>query len=120
MAKVAGTCYFKVNGTQYDLRGNMTVSLGKAERESVVGLDQYHGYTEKPRVSFIECDITDRADLDIKVLENLLDVTVTVELFNGKTGILYNAVQVKAVELTAEDGKMTVRFEGPEGEWLPE
>lgn len=119
MAKVAGTCYFKVNGVQYSLRGNMTISLGAYERESVVGLDEYHGIMEKPRASFIECDLTDRFDLDLKTLENLTGVTVTAELINGKTAVLREATQVKALELTAEDGKMTVRFEGPEGEWLP-
>lgn len=119
MAKVAGTCFIKVDGTQYNLRGNMTVSLGESQRESVVGIDQYHGIKEMPRPSFIECDITDTADLDIRVLENLDNVTVNVELINGKVGVLSQATQVNAVELTAEDGKMTVRFEGPSGRWLP-
>ena len=119
MAKVAGTCFLKVNGTQYSLKGNMTLSLGSVEKESVIGMDMYHGTMEKPRMSFIECDITDTADLNIKLLENLDNVTVTVELINGKVGVLHNAHQVKAVELKAATGELTVRFEGPSGEWLP-
>ncbi len=118
MAKVAGTCYFKVNGTQYSLNGNMTISLGAFEREPVVGLDRFHGIKEKPRASFIECDITDMADLDLKVLENLENVTVTVELINGKTAVLRNAYQTNALELKAEDGVLTAKFQAPEGEWL--
>jgi len=118
MAKVAGTCFFKVNGTQYSLRGNMTISLGGFEREPVVGLDQFHGIMEKPRASFIECDVTDTADLDLKVLENLENVTVTCELINGKVAILRNAYQTTALELKAEDGSLTVKFQAPEGEWL--
>ena len=120
MAKVAGTCFLKVNGEQYSLRGNLTISLGGFERESAVGLDQYHGIIEKPRASFIEADITDTDGLDIKTLENLNNVTVTVELINGKVGILRQATQINALELKAEDGTITIKFEGPEGEWLAE
>ena len=118
MSKVAGTCFIKVNGTQYSLRANMNISIGDNEKESVVGLDRYHGIKEKPRASFIECDITDSADLDIKVLENLTDATVTVELINGKVAVLREATQVKAIELNAEDGQMGIRFEAPRGEWI--
>jgi len=118
MAKVAGTCFLKVNGEQYSLRGNMTISLGGYERSSVSGLDQYHGVIEKPRASFIQADITDTDGLDLKVLENLNNVTVTVELINGKVAILRQATQISALELKADDGTISVRFEGPEGEWL--
>ena len=120
MAKIAGTCYIKVNGKSYDLRGSMNISLGEFERQSVVGQDGYHGIIEKPRASFIECDLTDNVAVDIKELDNITGATVTVELINGKTGVLRDATQVKAIELTAEDGKMSVRFEGPRGEWINE
>jgi hypothetical protein len=118
MAKVAGTCFIRVNGDTLSLRGNLTVSLGGVECESVVGIDQYHGLMEKPRASYIEADITFTEELDMKNLEGLRDVTVQVDLINGWTGVLYQANQVKAFEYTAEDGKFTVRFEGPSGEWL--
>jgi hypothetical protein len=118
MAKVAGTCFLKVNGTQFSLKGNMKIALGGFEREPVVGLDQYHGIMEKPVAASIEGDITDMAGLDIKVLENLDNVTVTVELINGKVAILRNATQTNKLELNAEDGSIPVKFQGPEGEWL--
>lgn len=118
MAKVAGTAFFKVDGTQYSLRGNMNVSLGNVERESVVGMDQYHGIKEIPKAGFIECDLTDHPDVDINTLNQLEDVTVTVELINGKTGVLRNAAQVTPIELNVVDGQMKVRFEGPKGEWI--
>lgn len=117
MAKVAGAAFFKVDGVQYSLRGNLNVSLGNVERESVVGMDQYHGIKEMPKASFIECDLTDQPDIDLNTLESLTDATVTVELINGKVGVLRNASQVNALELNVNDGQMTVRFEGPKGEW---
>jgi len=116
--KVAGTAYFKVNGTQYSLRGNMKISLGSFERESVVGQDGYHGIKETPQASYIECDITDRPNLDPNILEQLSNVTVTAEMINGKVAVLRNAYQVNKLELDAGEGQLTVRFEGPQGEWL--
>ncbi len=117
MAKVAGTCYFKVDGIQYSLRGNMNISLGTAQRESVLGLDGYHGIKETPMAGSIECDLTQTPDLDLNQLESLTDVTVTVELINGSVATLNNATQVNHLSLSAEDGKVTVKFEGPSGQW---
>lgn len=117
MAKVAGTCYFKVNGVQYSLRGNMQISLGSFHRESVNGLDGYHGFKEVPEQGSIECDLTHQPSIDLNVLEALSDVTVTVELINGAVATLNNAAQMNKLSLNAEDGKFTVKFEGPSGTW---
>lgn len=118
MAIIAGKCYIKVNGTQFNLRGNMTISIGNEEKEPIVGLDKFHGLKVVPRASFLECDITDTADLDVEALENIQDATITVELVNGKTAVLRNAFQTNALELKAEDGVMTVKFQAPKGEWI--
>lgn len=120
MGPVAGTAYFAINGTQYALRGNVTASLGDVQRESVVGMDGYHGYKEEPRAPFIQVDLGDTTEVDINEVNKLKDVTVTIELINGKTGILRNAVQVNQLELNVGDGMYSVRFEGPKGEWLNE
>ena len=118
MAKVAGTAFFSIDGVQYSLRGNLNVSLGEFERESVVGIDKYHGIKEMPRASFIECDLTDSPDIDLNTLEALTNVTVSVSLINGKTGVLRQATQVNPISLNVADGLFTVRFEGAKGEWI--
>jgi hypothetical protein len=118
MAIVAGQCYLKINGNQYNLREGLNLSLDKEEGESIVGQDQYHGIMIKPKVCFIEGVITDTFELNIKEFSAFRDVTVTVELANGKTGMLRQANQIKALELETETGKIAFRFEGPDGEWL--
>lgn len=118
MAKIAGTAFFKVDGVQYSLRGNFKISLGSVERESVVGMDQYHGIKEMPHAASIECDLTDNPDIDINVLESLTNVTVTAELINEKVAVLRNASQVNKLDLDVGEGQMTVKFEGPSGEWI--
>lgn len=116
--KIAGTASIVINGQKYLLRGNMTISIGKHERESIYGLDGYHGIKELARASWIECDLTDMPELDQNIIEDLADVTVNVQLINGKSCVLRNAYQVKPIEVKAEDGLFSVRFEGPSGEWL--
>jgi hypothetical protein len=117
MAKVAGTCYVKVDGVQYSLRGNMNIAIGNTQCESVVGLDGYHGTKETPMAGSIEGDFTLTAGLDLNAVESLRDVTVTVELINGSVATLNNANQVNHLVLNADDGKFTAKFEGPSGQW---
>ena len=119
MAKIAGTASFTVNGKKYLLRGNLSIGFNDKQRESIMGLDGYHGIKETSIPAFIECDLTDTSDLDLNLISNLADVTVNFMLINGKSGVLRNAYQINQISLNAEDGLFTVRFEGPTGEWLP-
>ena len=48
--RIAGVAYVKVDGTQYPLRGNFTVSPSNVERQMLAGQDGVHGYSEIPRV----------------------------------------------------------------------
>lgn len=109
---IGGVAYLKVDGTQYSLRGNLKVSPSSRERTGVAGQDGVHGYTEVPRIPFIEGDISDSGGLSVLDLEKLTDVTVTAELASGKTYVLRNAWVSGAREVNAAEGSMTLRFEG--------
>ena len=113
---VSGVCYLKVDGTQYALRGSLTISTDMVEREGVAGMDGVHGYIERPRVPFISADVTDSAGLSLEALQAITDATVTAELKNGKVYLLRNAWTAEARELNAADGQISVRFEGMKGE----
>lgn len=117
MSAVAGTAYFKVDGRQYSLRGSMVVALASKSAESVMGLDGRHGTKEIPVAPYIQCDITDQPNFDLSIVNNLRNVTVTVELINGKSCVLRNADQINHIELNADEGSASVRFEGNSGEW---
>ena len=117
MKAIAGTVYFKVDGTQYSVAGPVTCSLGDTTREILVGHDGVHGVKEMPKVPFVEVQIRDFPDVDLNKVEKLKDVTITVELISGKVGTLREAWQVNGIELNSEDGTYTLRFEGKSGEW---
>ena len=110
--RIAGVAYVFVDGRQYPLRGNLTVSIDTVERTGVAGMDGVHGFTEKPRVPFIEGDFSDIGQLSLVTLQNMVDVTVTVELANGKIYVLRNAWTSTAREFKGAEGQATVRFEG--------
>lgn len=115
---IAGVAYIKVDGYQYALKGNLTISIDAFERAGVAGMDGVHGYTEKPRVPFIEADFSDIGGLSLSALSGVCNSTVTVELANGKVYLLRNAWTSTARELNGEEGSVTTRFEGLRGEEL--
>lgn len=115
---LGGTAYLKVDGRQYQLRGNLTVSIDPFEREGVAGMDGTHGYIQRPRVQFISCDLTDSDGLSLADLRAIKNATVTAELNNGKVAVLRNAWTSDAHELSAGDAQVSVKFEGMGGRWL--
>lgn len=115
---LGGIAYLKVDGRQYQLRGNLNVSIDPFEREGVAGMDGTHGFIERPRVQFISCDLTDSDSLSIADLRGIKDATVTAELNNGKVAMLRNAWTTDAHELNAGDAQVSVTFQGMSGRWI--
>jgi hypothetical protein len=116
--KVGGVAFLKVDGFQYLLRGDLTVSIDRYERTGVAGQDSVHGYTENPRVPFISATLTDIGGMSLAQLQNVTCSTVTAELNNGKVYILRDAWTAEARELNTAEGSVEVRFEGMAGEEL--
>jgi len=110
--RIAGVAYMKVDGALYPLRGNFTVSPSALERTGISGQDYVHGYSEMPRVPFIEGDVSLDPALSVDDIESAVDVTVTAELANGKVYVLREAWCRSALELNTREGQTRVRFEG--------
>lgn len=110
--RIAGVAYVKYDGVQLPLRGNFTVSPSPFERAGIAGQDAVHGYSETPRVPYIEGDISLTADVSVEALDGITDATVTAQLANGKNYVLRSAWTKSAHELNTHDGQARVRFEG--------
>ena len=54
--------------------------------------------------------------MDTERIKNLQDVTVTLELNNGKVVVLKNASYTAEGDTTTEEGEMQLRFEGLDAE----
>lgn len=108
----AGTIFFKVDGEQYDAKGEFTYNIGRPKRTGIVGADRHHGFKEEPQVGFIEGKITDSTTLDLETLITLTDATVTLELANGKVITLREAYYAAEGSGTTGEAEIDVRFEG--------
>jgi hypothetical protein len=110
--RFAGIAFVFVDGDQYPLRGNFTVSPSGVERTMIAGQDGVHGYQELPRVPYIEGDISTTADFDLEDLEAQTDSTVIAQLANGKQYTLVQATCRAGLEANTRDGQVRVRWEG--------
>lgn len=111
-----GIIFVKVNGAQYSAKGAFDYNIGQPMREAIVGHDAVHGYSEKPQVPFIEGAFTDDSELSLEALLQISDATVTLELGNEKVIVLRNAWFAGEGSVNTEEGEISVRFEGMDGE----
>ena len=112
----AGVLYVRIDGQQYDAKGDFTYRLGYPKREGMMGPDRVHGYKEMPQIPFIEGEITDARDLKLQELQNLTESTMTLELANGKSIVLRDAWYAADGDIGTEEGNIQVRFEGMSAE----
>jgi hypothetical protein len=115
----SGTLFVKVDGQQYDAKGNWTYNKGSAKRDAIIGPDRVHGYKELPQVPYIEGEITDAGTLDLDDFTNIVDATVTLELANGKVFTLEDAWYAGEGNVQTEEANIQVRFEGMSAEEVP-
>jgi len=87
----AGIIYLKVDGDQKECVGDFSYNIGAPKRTALIGSDGVHGFGEEPQVAFIEGEVRDSYGLDLETLAKLEDVTVTLELNNGKVQKIANA-----------------------------
>jgi hypothetical protein len=93
-------------------QGRVLVRPGRPQAHGDPGADGIHGYKEEPKVAFIEGKITDRLTLDVKALASGKDVTVTLDLANGKMIVLRNAWYAGDGTATTGEAEVMVRWEG--------
>lgn len=112
----AGTISLQVNGEIYDAKGSFEYGLGGEKRTTIVGSDKVHGFSAVPVAAFIKGEITDRLELDVAALKALDNVTVTLNLANGKTIMLRNAWYAGDGNGNTEEGNIEFNFEGESAE----
>lgn len=110
--RLAGIASFTIEGTTYQLVGDLKYSVSRRERESLVGMDSYHGYSEKIIPGFMECTLRDSSVVSLRTFEDMTSVTVVATTSNGKTVSGQQLVCMKAIEVEVAEGKFSVRFEG--------
>lgn len=113
--RLAGTAYLSVDGLTYMLAGDFEYSPASVTRETLVGMDSVHGYSEKPMQSHISATLRDSGGLTVASLNAMTNVTVVAELANGKVIIGRNMWTVEAQSSKAADATIEVKWEGVAG-----
>jgi uncharacterized protein YlzI (FlbEa/FlbD family) len=102
----------RVDGQQYEARGNFRVTGMTLKREGVAGQDFVHGYIEEPIVPEISGEWSIGNQLSIAQIEAITDSTVQCALANGMTYILSNAWSSGVRQIDAREGKVEVTLQG--------
>jgi Phage tail tube protein len=110
--KVGGVAFIKVDGTQFLLRGDLTITPDLYKRTGIAGQDGIHGYTEEPSLPQIKATLTDTGGLSLEAFQQMTQVTVTAELNNGKVYVLRDAFTTDARVLNTADGSIAVTWQG--------
>jgi hypothetical protein len=110
--RLAGTAFISVDGQTYMLAGDLGYSPSGVTRETLAGQDRVHGYSEKPKQGSISATLRDAGGLSVKSFNAMTNVTVTLELANGKTVLGRNMWTVEAQEVKTAEGTFEVKWEG--------
>lgn len=117
--RIGGIMFIKADAALLRAKGEFTYSIGSPKREMIPGQSEILGYKEEPAVPFCEGSISDHSELDLQALTLIKNATITLELANGKTFVLREAVYAAEGTVTTGEGEIEVRFEGISAEEIP-
>lgn len=111
--RVAGTCYVKVDGAQLVLSGAVEAPLNVTTRETLV-----KGYfKEEDTIPFVKLEALGVPETDFQRICKGTNMTLTVEFANGTVYTLAGAYVVGEANFSSEEGKVSMEFNGNEGDW---
>ncbi|MGN6518660.1 MAG: phage tail tube protein [Dokdonella sp.] len=83
--RLAGIATVTVDGVSYMLSGELEYQVSGVKRDTLVGQDRVHGYSEMPVQGYISGSFRDNGQLSTADINAMTNVTVVAELANGKT-----------------------------------
>ena len=115
--RIAGVCYFKVDGEQFEVKGGIECPLSDNMKETQMGVNGAAGYSEMAQRPYIKGTLFFGKDFPIDKVTKNDDMTVTAELAKGKTYVLSQAWLEGEVSVKNDDGTTDVEFSGKKGIW---
>lgn len=117
MARIAGTCYIKVDGEQLEVKGSVEVPLSDKKRENVMGLNGSAGFKEMAQEPYVNLTALFTSNFPLSKVTTGTDMTVTAELANGKVYTLTGAFLTDPGPVKVDDGEIELKFSGSLGEF---
>lgn len=109
---LAGITGVTIDGNAYMVVSDVTWSPVRWRRETLLGLDSVHGFSEVPAAGYIEATLRDSSDITVGDFNDMRCVEVQVTLANGKVVGGANMWCISAIEVRAAEGTFQVRFDG--------
>jgi hypothetical protein len=110
--RLGGITGVTIDGSAYMVVSDVVWSPSKWKRETLVGLDSVHGFSEVPMQGHIAATLRDSGSISVGDFNDMRCVEVLVSLANGKIVGGSSMWNVAALEVNAAEGTFAVRFEG--------
>lgn len=91
MPRIAGTCYFKIDGQQLSMTGGIEVPMNTKVNDDVIGLDGSVDRKETHRAPYIKGTFKVPKDFPVSKVTTSDQMTITAELANGQVYVLSSA-----------------------------
>ena len=117
MPRIAGTCYFKIDGQQLSMTGGIEVPMNTKVNDDVIGLDGSVDRKETHRSPYIKGTFKVPKDFPVNKVTTSDQMTITAELANDQVYVLSSAWLHGEANRNAEEGTADLEFHGEEGDY---
>lgn len=117
MAQIGGTAFLRIDGVAYSSDGKFECKINDVKRDPVPDSTGFVHYTESVVASTISGSILALPGLQPEVINQAENVTVQIELKNGRIALLANAFHSGELTESTETGLIQFEFTG-KGRWL--
>jgi hypothetical protein len=115
--RVAGICFIKVDGQQFEVKGSVEAPLMSTMRENVMSLTGLAGFKETAQRQFIKVLGVFTRDFPVNLFRSSTNMTVTAEMANGKVYTLAGAYLEGEIVASGDEGEVEMEFTGTKGIW---
>ena len=91
MARIGGTCYFKIDGQQLSLTGGIEVPMNRTVNDDIIGLDGSVDRKETHRAPYVKGTFKVPKNFPVSKITSSDEMTITAELANGQVYVLSSA-----------------------------
>lgn len=109
---LAGIASLTINGDAWDVVSDAEYRPSGLKLEVLKGQTRVEGFSGMPQEGFISATLRDRGDAAVAPFIGMMDVTVVLQMANGKTvyGDGMGCTDLDSVK--TQEGTFTVRFDG--------
>lgn len=110
--RYAGLVWLWIEGVEYEVVSQPQWGVSTVTRTTLSSMRRVGGYSETPKAGFIAATIRDDGTFNVADFQDMTNVSVTLQLANGKRVSGTGLWTVEAVEVDSTEATFAVRFEG--------